>query len=184
MLSAVLVLALAAQAEPVSTAPKSPAAKAAPAAKAPAQPLTFKPETLVDGETLQIVLGQRALFRLDDRGQPVLLKVEKGQLAEAQAEGTVTEAFTAPPDGQIAAALDGSAEKRATVLKIWNATDKPLDYRAMALILGKDNKLNPSPAPVSCSLRPRSVHVETWRAPIVAVGLGRFKEAVATKACQ
>ncbi|MCR5874876.1 hypothetical protein LRS10_12260 [Phenylobacterium sp. J426] len=130
------------------------------------------------------MLGQRAVFRLDDRGQPVLLKVEKGQLPEAHADGTVKDVFVPPPEGQIAAALDGSAEKRATVLKIWNRTGKPLDYRAMALILGKDNKLNPAPAPVSCSLPPRSVHIETWRAPIVAVGLGRFKEAVTTKACQ
>lgn len=179
MLSAILALAMAAPAEPVSTAPKAPKA-GAPAA----QPLSFKPETLVDGETLQIVLGQRALFRLDDRGQPVLFKVEKGQLAAAHPDGAVKETFAPPPDGQIAAALDGSAEKRATVLKIWNRTDKPLDYRAMALILNKENKLTPSPAPVSCSLPPRSVHIETWRAPIVAVGLGRFKEAVTTKACQ
>ncbi|MGA0607480.1 hypothetical protein ACO2Q0_15930 [Phenylobacterium sp. VNQ135] len=179
ILSTLLALAVAAPAEPVATAPKAPAAKAA-----PTQPLSFKPETMVDGETLQIVLGQRALFRLDDQGQPVLFKVEKGQLAAAHPDGTVTETFAPPPEGQIAAALDGSAEKRATVLKIWNRTGKPLDYRAMALILGKDKTLNPSPAPVSCSLPPRSVHIETWRAPIVAVGLGRFKEAVVTKACQ
>ena len=180
MLAAALVLALAAQT--AAHAAKAPASKA-PAAKAAPQQLSFKPETLVDGGTLQVVLGQRALFRLDDKGQPVLVKVEKGQLAEAHPPGAVAQPFGPPPEGQIAAALDGSAEKRATVLKVWNRTSKPLDYRAMALILGKDNKLTPSPAPVSCSLPPGSVHAETWPAPIVAVGLGRFREAVATKAC-
>lgn len=162
------------------------AVDAAPPAKAPAQPakpLTFTPKTLVDGETLQVVLGQRAVFQLDDRNLPVLLKVEEGKLAAAHPAGKVTETFAPPAEGQIAAALDGSAEKRATVLKIWNRTGKPLDYRAMALIMGKD-KLTATPAPATCAVRPRSVHIETWPAPIVAVGLGRFQETVTTKACQ
>lgn len=166
-------MALALAAPPAPKAPETPSA-----------PLSFTPQTLVDGETLQIVLGQRALFRLDDKGLPVLFKVEEGKLAAAHPDGAVIETFAPPPEGQIAAALDGSAEKRATVLKIWNRTEKPLDYRAMALIVRPGNKLTPSPAPVSCSLRPKSVHVETWRAPILAVGLGRFRETIATKACQ
>ncbi|WP_309090436.1 hypothetical protein [Phenylobacterium sp.] len=161
----------------------APAAKAPEAKAAPQKPLTFTPKTMVDGETLQIVLGQRAVFQLDDKGQPVLLKVEEGKLAAAHPAGAVTETFAPPPEGQIAAALDGSAEKRATVLKIWNRTGKPLDYRAIALVMRKD-KLTATPVPPACSVRPRSVHVETWPAPIVAVGLGRFKEAVGAKACQ
>lgn len=160
----------------------APAAKA-PAPKAPpAKALTFTPKTMVDGETLQIVLGQRALFRLDDKGLPVLIKVEEGKLAAAHPAGAVKETFAPPPDGQIAAALDGSAEKRATVLKIWNRTDKPLDYRAMALVMRKD-KLTAMPVPPGCTVRPRSVRIESWPAPIVAVGLGRLKEAVGAKAC-
>ena len=172
--------ALALQAAPAA---KTPPAKAPTAKTAPSKPLTFTPKTMVDGETLQIVLGQRAIFQLDDKGLPVLLKVEEGKLAAAHPAGKVTETFAPPPDGQIAAALDGSAEKRATVLKIWNRTTKPLDYRAMALIMGKD-KLTATPAPATCAVRPRTIHIETWRAPIVAVGLGRFKEAITTKACQ
>jgi len=164
-------LALAASDAPAATAPK---------AETPA--LSFQPKTMADGETLQVILGQRALFRLDDRGWPVLFKVEEGKLADAHPPGAVTETFGPPPEGQIAVALDGSAEKRVTVLKIWNRTGKPLDYRAMALVMRKD-KLTPMPAPAACSVRPRSVHVESWPAPIVAVGLGRFREAVGTKAC-
>lgn len=158
-------------------------AAAAPAARpAEAPALSFQPKTMADGETLQVILGQRALFRLDDRGWPVLFKVEEGKLADAHPPGAVTETFAPPPEGQIAVALDGSAEKRATVLKIWNRTGKPLDYRALALLVNRD-KYTPIPVPPSCSVGPRSVHVESWPRPIVAVGLSRFKEAVGTKAC-
>lgn len=194
MLASVLsVLALAAAQPddgPVATAVPAPAETAAsvdaakPADEKPVPPkLTFKPETMVDGETLQVILGTRALFMLDDKGLPVLLKVEEGKLAAAHPEGAVEEPFEAPPAGQLAAALDGSAEKRATVLKLWNGTDKPVDYRAMALVMRQD-KLTPAPVAV-CAVAPRSVRTESWPAPIVAVGLGRFNQAAATtRACQ
>jgi len=186
---------------PVPTAPrKAPAAEPplgleekrveiAPAARpTPTEPgaktLAFEPRTLVDGETLQVILGQRALFRLDDKGQPVLSKVEDGRLADAHPEGEVTEAFADPPAGQIAAALDGSAEKRASVLKIWNQTGKTVEYRAVALVM-RQGKVAAVPAPPVCAVAPHSVHVETWPRPVVAVGLGRFRETSATtKACQ
>lgn len=154
-----------------------------PSEAAPAN-ATFEvePKTKVDGETLQVVLGQRALFRLDDKGWPVLFGVEEGQLAAAHPEGKVEETFGAPPDGQIAVALDGSADVRATILKVWNETDKAVDYRAIALVFS-GGKVTPSPAPV-CAVPPRSIRIETWRRPIVAVGLGRFKESVTTRDCQ
>jgi hypothetical protein len=44
-------------------------------------------------------------------------------------------------------------------------------------------KVTPSPAPV-CAVPPRSIRIETWRRPIVAAGLGRFREAVTLRACQ
>ena len=157
--------------------------KTAPAAVAAAKSLTFEPRTKVDGDTLQIVLGQRALFRLDDKGLPVLDKVEEGQLAAAHLAGKVTESFQPPPDGQIAVALDGSSEARATVLKVWNRTDKVFDYRAVALVM-QQGKLAALPTPPLCAVGPRTVHMETWRRPIVAVGLGRFKESITTKACR
>ena len=156
--------------------------KTAPAAVAAAKTITVEQKTLVQGGTLQVVIGQRALFRLDDKGLPVLAKVEQGQLAEAHPEGAVTETFEPPPAGQIAAALDGSAEKRATVLKIWNETAKPLDYSAIALIM-RQGKVTPEPAPI-CAVAPRSVRTETWPRPVVAVGLQRFKQTAATKACK
>jgi len=174
-----VLLALAAPpAAPVATAPKAPAAPAARLS------IPLKSETRVDGERLQIVLGQRALFRLDDKGLPVLLKVENGQLAEAHPPGAAIRPFGPPPDGQIAAALDASAEKRVAVLKIWHRTSKPLDYRAIQFVKQRgDGVLAGVALPPGCSVPPRSVHTESWPRPVVAVGLGRFREAVATKAC-
>src|SRR5687767_8808190 len=57
--------------------------KTAPAAVAAAKTLTFEPKTLVQGDTLQVLLGQRAVFRLDSKNLPVLVKVEEGKLAAA-----------------------------------------------------------------------------------------------------
>ena len=156
--------------------------KTAPAAVAATKSLTIEQKTIVQGETLQVVLGQRALFRLDDKGLPVLDKVEEGQLAAAHPEGTVTESFEPPPEGQIAIALDGSAEARATILKVWNQTDKAIDYRAIALVMHQ-GKVTPTPAPV-CAVAAGAVRTETWRRPVVAVGLGRFKPTDTIKDCK
>lgn len=155
--------------------------KTSPAAVAATKALTVEQKTLVEGGTLQIVLGQRALFRLDDKGLPVLAKVEEGKLAAAHPAGSVTEAFEPPEEGQIAVALDGSAEVRATVLKVWNQTGKPLDYRAIALVM-RQGKVTPTAAPV-CAVPARSVRTETWKRPVVAVGLTRFKQPATVKAC-
>ena len=156
--------------------------KTAPAAVAAAKAITIEQKTLVQGGTLQVVIGQRALFRLDDKGQPVLDKVEEGQLADAHPAGVVTESFEPPPEGLIAAALDGSAEKRATVLKVWNQTSKPLDYSAIALIM-RQGKVTPQPAPI-CMVAPHAVRTEVWPRPVVAVGLLRFKQSGPAKACK
>jgi len=156
-------------------------AKTSPAAVAAAKALTVEPKTLVQGETLQIVLGQRALFRLDDKGLPVLAKVEEGQLSAAHPDGEVTETFEPPPEGQIAVALDGSAEVRATILKVWNQTDRPLDYSAIALVM-RQSKVTPTAAPV-CPVAAGSVRTETWKRPVVAVGLSRFKRPAVARSC-
>lgn len=155
--------------------------KAAPAAVAAARAITVEQKTLVQGGTLQLMLGQRAVFRLDDKGLPVLDRVEDGRLADAHPDGAVTETFEPPPRGEIAAALDGSAEKRATVLKVWNQTDQVLDYSAIALIM-RQGKVTPEPAPI-CAVPAGQVRTEIWPRPVVAVGLQRFKSSAAARAC-
>jgi hypothetical protein len=161
-----LALAGAAAAQPSATT----------GAKPPSLSMAFQPKTYVDGEILQVILGERALLRLDSGGNPVLDNVEKGQLAAAHPEGSVTETFTPPPDGEIAAALDGSAEKRATSLKVWNGTAQPIEYKAILLVLKQGGVLQAVPAP-TCPVEPGHIRLETWPAPVVAVGLSRFKPA-------
>jgi hypothetical protein len=135
---------------------------------------TFSPGTKVEGSVVQVMLGERALVRLDDKGLPVLIKVEKGQLADAHPAGAVIETFAAPPPGEIAIALDGSAEKRATILKVWNGAPRPLAYSAIALVLSQGQKLEAGPAPV-CPAPAHGVRVQSWPRPVVAVGLSRFR---------
>jgi hypothetical protein len=173
MFAAYLALfALAPGAPPPGAKPST----AEPPAQAAAQQLTFEPKTKVDGETLQVILGQRATFSLDPKGALKIEKVEDGQLAVAHPAGKVKETFEKPETGFVAAALDGSAEKKATSLKIWNATDKPLEYRAVALVM-RGQTLVPVPVQ-TCAIAPGGVRVETWPRPILAVGLARFKPAI------
>ncbi|RAK58001.1 hypothetical protein [Phenylobacterium deserti] len=162
MIAALTALLLAAQA--------APAAKPA-AAKPPS--MSFQPKTMVEAGALQVVLGERAVFHLQN-GAPVVDQVEKGKLAIAHPEGAVTETFAAPGDGKLAAALDGSAEKRASSLKIWNGTAEPVSYRAVVLVLKGPQTVEPRPVLV-CSVKPGETWVETWPAPVVAVGMSAFK---------
>jgi hypothetical protein len=181
--SVLSVLAIAAaQAPPVAQPgevkppPGAKAPASEPAAQAAAKQLTFEPKTMVDGETLQVILGQRAVFGIDGKGRPVIDKVEEGQLAAAHPAGKAKETFLPPESGRLAAAVDGSAENRATYLKVWNGTGDTLEYRAMGLVMHKGNRLSPVPLPV-CPVAPGAVRTESFPAPIVAVGLARFKSA-------
>ena len=161
-----LTLAGAAAAQPSATTSANP----------PSLSMAFQPKTYVDGVMLQVILGERALLRVDSGGAPVLDSVEKGQLAAAHPQGAVSESFTPPPDGTIAAALDGSAEKKATSLKIWNGTSQPIEYKAIVLVLKQGQTLEALPVP-TCPVAPGHIRLETWPAPVVAVGLSRFKPA-------
>jgi hypothetical protein len=160
----------------LTVATAAAAQTSAPTAAKPPLSMGFEPKTYVDGVMLQVILGERALLRLDSGGNPVLDTVEKGQLAAAHPDGAVRETFTPPPDGEIAAALDGSAEKRATSLKIWNGTAQPIEYKAILLVLKEGGVLQAVPAP-TCPVAPGHIRLETWPAPVVAVGLSRFKPA-------
>ena len=154
-------------------------AASAAAAPAPAPPksVPFDPKTQVDGAILQVIFGERAVFRIDDAGLPVLDAVEKGKLAAAHPPGTAKETYAAPGPGLLAAALDGSAEVKASKLKVWNHTGRPIEYTAHVLVLDGE-ALHPvavSPCPVPAG----GVRTESWPAPIVAVGLTGFKAATA-----
>lgn len=152
---------------------------AAPATKGP----KLDPVTKVDGENLQVVFGQRAVFHIDEAGRPAIDAVETGKLADAHPRGVVKDTFTAPEAGRLAAALDGSAEKRLSVLKLWNGLAHPVEYRLAILVLRK-GQLEVKPVK-TCALAPGQAHSLTWPQPVVAVALARFVEASAeAQACR
>jgi hypothetical protein len=137
---------------------------------------------IVEGPALQVVFGERAVFHLDDKGQPVLDSVEKGQLAIAHPAGEVKEAFEPPGAGKLAIALDGSAEKKASYLKIWNGLDHPVLYRAGVLAY-QDGALKPITVKV-CAAPAGGTASQTWPAPIAAVAVASFTAAPNDKACK
>jgi hypothetical protein len=176
---------------PIGTAVKAPAL-VAPSAPRPvpvappaggAASLEFDPKTKVDGPALQVILGERAVFRIDDKGMPKLDSVEAGKLVAAHPAGSVTETFTSPGAGRLAAALDGSAERKATALKIWNGLDYAVDYNAVALTVRRGETLTPTRVAI-CAVQPGETRTEVWPAPVVAVGLMGFKAAGADAAAR
>lgn len=136
---------------------------------------------IVEGPALQVVFGERAVFHLDEAGAPVLDEVEKGPLAMAHPAGTVKETFAAPGPGKLAVALDGSPQKRASYLKIWNGLDHPVLYRAGVLAY-ENGALKPATVRV-CAAPAKGTTAETWPAPIAAVVVANFKPVADAKAC-
>lgn len=159
--------------EPIQTPKSAPKAE-------PGQ--GFDRKTKVDGGVLQVVFGDRAVFHLGDRGQPQIDKVEKGQLAVAHVAGSVKESFGKPDAGQLAVALDGSAEKKASYIKVWNGLDYPVIYKAGVLVL-HNGVLEPAQVRV-CAVPAGQTHYETWPRPVVAVALGGFTKAASDSVCQ
>jgi hypothetical protein len=146
----------------------------APAAQ-PAPEIVFSRKTEADGPVLQVVFGERAVIRLDDRNLPVLMKTQKGQLSDAHPVGKVAAEFATPGPDEIAVALDGSAEIKKTVMKVWNGGSKPVRYDAIVLVL-RAGKLAPRPVP-GCAIPAKSARTQSWPAPIVAVALTKFAAA-------
>jgi hypothetical protein len=137
---------------------------------------------MVAGPALQVVFGERAVFHLDPKGEPVLDGVEKGSLAMAHPAGEVKETFAAPGPGKLAIALDGSPQKKASYLKIWNGLDHPVLYRAGVLAY-EGGALKPITVKV-CAAPSGGVNSQTWPAPIAAVVVANFSVAADDKACK
>jgi hypothetical protein len=152
-----------------------------PAAEATAP--MFDPVTKIDGKFVQVVKGARAVFHLDDTGLPVLDKAETGQLAAAYKIGTVKEGFEAPETGQLAFAVDGSTEKRASYLKVWNQLDYPIAYSAVILVLQPGGRTLPVTVR-TCAVAPGGTDLVTWPRPVLAVALSGFTKAADAKACK
>lgn len=167
-------------AEPAPEPVQTPSAAAS--APRPDAAGAFDRTTKIDGPILQVVFGQRAVFHLGEDGRPQIDKVETGQLAVAHPAGSATETFAKPDAGQLAVALDGSAEKKASYLKIWNGLPYPVIYKAGVLVL-TNGVLEPSQVRI-CAVPAGQSHYETWPRPVVAVAMGSFTRAASDNACQ
>jgi hypothetical protein len=133
------------------------------------------------GPALQIVFGERAVFHLDAKGEPVLDEAQKGQLAMAHPPGAVKETFAPPGPGKLAIAIDGSAEKQASYLKIWNGLDHPVIYHAGVLAFVK-GKLTPMTVKV-CAAPARGINDQTWPMPVQAIAVANFTAAPSDNTC-
>ena len=160
-----------------------PATSAGPPADAPTEGgLAFSHKTeIVGGPALQVVFGERAVFHLNDKGEPVLDDVQKGQLAMAHPAGAVKETFDPPGDGKLAVALDGSPEKQASYLKIWNGLDHPVLYHAGVLAY-VGGVLKPMTVKV-CAAPAGGTNSMTWPMPLAAAVVANFSAAPSPTAC-
>ncbi|MBR7619003.1 hypothetical protein JKL49_06335 [Phenylobacterium sp. 20VBR1] len=180
------VLALAgpafAQDAPVKTAPATaPPLAGGPAAGAPKRPgslvealiaVGFDPHTKLVGESVQVMSGQRAT--LDIAGdKPVLVAVETGHVDMALPDGTPdTYKLLAP--GKVAFAVDGSAAKKQSYLKIWNGRPHAVGYLAEITAI-REGKLAKRMAQV-CAVPGAGTNYEMWPDPVIAVTLSKIAE--------
>lgn len=157
-------------------------ARAEEAAPAAGGGVIFSKKTeIVPGPALQVVFGERAVFHLDASGAPVLDEVQKGPLAMAHPAGAAKETFAAPGAGKLAVALDGSPEKGASYLKLWNGLDHPVIYHAGVLAF-VGGALTPQTVKV-CAAPAASTASMTWPNPVAAVVVANFSKPASATAC-
>ena len=172
--AAIGALASAVHAEtPETTAPKPPANLIAALEAA-----GLDPRTKVEGGSVQVVLGQRAVFHLDADGKPVLNDVEAGRVDLATANGA-GETYKGPGAGKLAFALDSSPEKRQSIMKVWNGLARPVAYEAEITALRR-GQLMKRMATI-CTVPAGGATHEVWPDPIVSVTLSKFAETPADK---
>ena len=136
------------------------------------------PRTKVEGGSVQVVLGQRAVFHLDAEGKPVLNDVEAGRVDLATANGA-GETYKGPGVGKLAFALDSSPEKRQSIMKVWNGLSRPVAYEAEITALRR-GQLMKRMATI-CTVPAGGATHEVWPDPIVSVTLSKFAETPADK---
>ncbi|MBT9470412.1 MAG: hypothetical protein V4514_06525 [Pseudomonadota bacterium] len=174
-------LASAAQAETPASAPAA-------AAKPPSnliealQAAGLDPRTKVEGASVQVMQGQRAIFHLDAAGKPVMNGVDAGRIGLATADGK-GETYKGPGAGKLAFALDSSPEKRQSIMKVWNGLARPVAYE-IEITAVRQGKLMKRLATI-CTVPAGGATHEAWPDPIVSVTLSKFAETPADKfTCQ
>jgi hypothetical protein len=178
MFASLVVLALAAD----IAASSPPPAPLPPAGVQALIAAGFDPRTKLDGEAVQVIVGQRAVFRLDDAGKPVMEAVESGRIDMVLPDGK-PDTYLTPTAGRLGFALDASPEKRQSVMKVWNGLSRPVAYEVELTAL-RHGKLMKRKAPI-CAVAAGQSTYEVWPDPILSVTLSKFAETPASKsACQ
>lgn len=158
--------------------PETPAPKPPANLIAALEAAGLDPRTKVEGGSVQVVLGQRAVFHLDAEGKPVLNDVEVGRVDLATANGA-GETYKGPGAGKLAFALDSSPEKRQSIMKVWNGLARPVAYEAEITALRR-GQLMKRMATI-CTVPAGGATHEVWPDPIVSVTLSKFAETPADK---
>lgn len=178
-----------AQDAPVKTAPAAappPAGGPAQAAGAPKKPPTlvealiaagFDPHTKLVGDAVQVMSGQRATLDVAG-GKPVLEAVETGHVDMALPDGA-PDTYKAVAPGKVAFAVDGSAAKKQSFLKIWNGLSHAVSYEAELTAI-RSGKLAKRKAQV-CAVPGGGTNYEMWSDPIIAVTLSAVAEVADDK---
>ncbi len=172
-----------AEAPPAEAVPEDPPAAETPPAE-PEKPKTliealaaagFDPKTKVEGGSVQVVQGQRALFHLDAKAGPVLDKVETGKLGAALPDGQ-SETYKGSGAGRIGLALDASPARKQSYMKVWNGLAAPITFELELAAIRKGQLMRRKIE--GCAVPAGGVHGEAWPDPIIAVTVSKVALAV------
>lgn len=169
-----LVLATSANAQTQAAAVPKPPANLVAALEAAG----LDPRTKIEGGSVQVMLGQRAVFHLDDEGKPVLNEVEAGRV-DLATPNDAGETYKGPGVGKLAFALDSSPQKRQSIMKVWNGLTRPVAYEAEITAV-RGGQLMKRMATI-CTVPAGGATHEVWPDPIVSVTVSKFAETPADK---
>jgi hypothetical protein len=140
------------------------------------------PETKVHEDRVQVMLGQRAVIRLQPGGAPTMDEVEAGRLAAALPDGEA-ETYKGVPANRMAFALDASAEKRHSIMKVWNGLTVPVAFEVELSAIRQGQLMRRMTS--VCAVPAGGTNVETWPDPIVAITIQKFAPPAAdTPTCK
>ncbi|WP_332773971.1 hypothetical protein [Phenylobacterium sp.] len=161
---------------------ETPSAETPPAETAPSEPAKpktliealaaagFDPKTKVEGGSVQVMQGQRALFHLDAKAGPALDGVDMGKLGAAQPEGQA-ETYKGSGAGRIGLALDASPAKKQSYMKVWNGLAAPVIFELELAAIRKGQLMRRKVE--GCAVPAGGVHGQSWPDPIIAVTVSK-----------
>ncbi|WP_332768427.1 hypothetical protein [Phenylobacterium sp.] len=130
----------------------------------------FDPKTKVEGASVQVMQGQRALFHLDAKAAPVLDGIDAGKLGVAQPEGQA-ETYRGSGAGRVGLALDASPVKKQSYMKVWNGLARPVTFELELAAIRSGQLMRRKLE--GCAVPAGGVHSQSWPDPIIAVTVSK-----------